>query len=66
MSELKQEQLMTYIDAAFTFYECINKGRLPTVKQTQKLLEVAGIHETLERIKVCGDIVRELNQGEEE
>jgi hypothetical protein len=64
MVELTQEQLLTCIDAAYTFFDRVT-GHVPTTKQVQALLAVAGIHETLESIKTNTHIVLELNLKEE-
>jgi len=63
MTEPTQEQLLTYIDAAETFYEQIT-GELPTDKQLQSLLAVCGVHVSFERIKANRDILRELEEEE--
>lgn len=63
MADLSQEELVTYIDAATTFFETV-AGKLPTPKQVQALLAIASIHETLERIKQNVDIVLELRRIE--
>ena len=63
---LTDEQLMTYIDAAFDFIERTT-GFLPgRTKQVQELLAVVGIHEELERIVWAGDVVYELKYGPQE
>jgi hypothetical protein len=56
---------LTSIDAAMTFYERVT-GKLPTDKQIQSLLAIAGLHVAFERIKVNRDIIRELEQEEQE
>lgn len=59
MADITQEQLQGYIDAAITFYERV-AGRLPGSKHVRALLAVAGIHESIERIKYNGYIVLDL------
>ena len=63
---LTQEQLMSYIDAAFDFIERTT-GYLPArTKQVQELLEAVGIHESLERIVKAGEIVYDLKYNSDE
>jgi hypothetical protein len=63
---MTDEQLMTYVDAAFDFIERTT-GALPgRTKQVQELLAVVGIHEEIERIVHCGDIVWELKYKPQE
>jgi hypothetical protein len=67
MDEPTQEQLLTYIDAAMTFYERVNgRGRAPSNKQLHELLAACGVYVAFERIKVNRDILRELEQEENE
>jgi len=42
----------------------VKTGKLPTDKQIQSLLAIAGVHVAFERIKVNRDIIRELEQEE--
>jgi hypothetical protein len=61
MAEPTQEELLTYIGTAITFYEGVT-GQLPTDKQIQALLATCGVHVALERISTNVDIIRELEQ----
>ncbi len=66
MEEPTQEQLLTYIEAAITFYERVKgEGLTPTDKQIQALLAACDVHVPFERIKVNLDIIRELELEEE-
>jgi hypothetical protein len=67
MEEPTQEQLLTYIDAAITFYEQVRGADYaPTDKQIQALLAACDVHVPFERIKVNRDILRELEEEESE
>ena len=65
MEETTQKQLLGYIDAAMTFYEQVT-GKLPTDKQIQVLLAIAGVHIALESIRTNAKILRELSSEESE
>ena len=61
MTEPTQEQLLTYIDAAMTFYEKVNgQGQVPTDRQIHELLAACGVYVAFERIKVNRDVLSEL------
>jgi hypothetical protein len=67
MAEPSQEQLLTYIDAAMTFYQQVKgQGRASTNKQIQALLATCGIHVTLPCINTNREIIQELEQAEEQ
>ena len=67
MVEPTQEQLLTYIDAAMTFYEKVRgEGLAPTDRQIHELLAACGVYVAFERIKVNRDIFREMEQEENE
>ena len=63
---LTQEQLMTYVDAAFDFIERTTGARPARTKQVQELLTAIGIDEPLERIVRVGAIVWELKYKPQE
>jgi hypothetical protein len=65
MAEPTQELLLGYIDAAMTFYERIT-GKLPTDKQLQVLLAIAGVHVELGLIRTNAEILRMLSSEESE
>jgi len=65
MEEPTQKQLLGFIDAAMTFYEQVT-GKLPTDKQIQVLLAIAGVHVALEQIRTNAKALRELNSEESE
>ncbi len=48
--EPTQDELLTYIDAAITFYERV-AGKVPTAKRLHTLLLLANVQVDLERIK---------------
>jgi hypothetical protein len=67
MAEPTQEQLINYISAAMNFYERVKgRGYAPTDKQIQALLAACGVHVPLERINTNREIIRELEQAEEQ
>src|ERR1700746_840047 len=65
MEEPTQKQLLGFIDAAMTFYEHVT-GKLPTDKQIQVLLAIAGVHVALEHIRTNAKVLRELSSEESE
>jgi hypothetical protein len=53
MAAPSQEQLLTHIDAAYTFFEQVaGLGLRPTDEQIQELLMIAGVYVPVERINV--------------
>ena len=65
MEEPTQKQLLGFIDAAMTFYEQVT-GKLPTDKQIQVLLAIAGVHVAFEHIRTNAQALRELSNEESE
>ena len=63
MEEPTQKQLLGFIDAAMTFYEQVT-GKLPTDKQIQVLLAIAGVHVAFEHIRTNAKALRELSSEE--
>ena len=67
MTEPTQEQLLTYIDAAMTFYEKVNgQGQVPTDRQIHELLAACSVYVAFERIKVNRDVLSELVEEAED
>jgi hypothetical protein len=67
MAEPSQVQLLTYIDAAMTFYEQVNgQGRVPTDRQIHELLAACGVYVAFERIKTNRDVLSELVEEAED
>jgi hypothetical protein len=63
VAEPTQEQLLTYIDAAMTFYERVKgTGYAPADTQIHALLAACGVYVALERIKSNRETIRELEQ----
>ena len=67
VAEPTQEQLLTYIDAAKTFYERVKgTGYAPTDTQIHAMLAACGVYVALERIKTNRETLCELEQEEKD
>ncbi len=68
MAEPSQQDLLTYVNAAITFYERVTgyQSRRPTVTQVQRLLAICGVNVSQARIRTNLDTVAELEQEESE